>query len=377
MKARVIFLFIILYSNVVSAAISENCPEEHKVNHVFENGNGSQWSFCWDWDKKHGIELYNIAFKAAISDKPIHILSKASLNQLELLDPDTPSTITSISELYRDESVFSNQDSCDGELLSNIVCMQERSQGYALRDYDIYRLSHHLDLYSQMLVDQKYQFLVRFRLSDDGAITPSISYMGDRSGETVSDLIMHFYWFLDFDIAGTPGNDIAQIINSSVLKGQRKRSIHSSYKGITTERGYLFSRDKMRNWRIVDKKVRNEKKGKQISYNILPLNYAQPFRDKSRPWTLNDIYLTNYSECEKYIFSNQSECTHIDNVTNMIQTSTKLKDIVTWVHLTGYHDTLGLSADSEIIPRWYGLSIYPRDFVKENPNLTIQKQQSQ
>jgi primary-amine oxidase len=135
---------------------------------------------------------------------------------------------------------------------------------------------------------------------------------------------------------------------------------------LATEAARRVDQTRFRSWRVKDKVITNSE-GHPISYHLEP-DAAQVFRGPDiEPFTQNELYVTRYNACEKWVSFNPTTGGCADNVTGFVNgESVDGADVVVWYGHSFHH----LPRDEDephMDAHWNSFLISPRDWTADNP----------
>lgn len=346
---------------------------------------GARWQMCWETRSLEGIVLHDITYTAPGQPARM-VLAQANLAQLHVPYDDNGARFHDLSDYGLGGSNLDDltpSDCPNGTLIrdgsKDVLCQQTQAGGYAYKYYANQQQSQTLKLFSVSHVGQ-YNYVPELLFNDDGVIEFGVGATGQlqrfgtnsaygwplNSGNTTYGVShMHnYYWRLDFDINGTPNDDLVEEIEFSP-NGARDlfTFVRSPF---STETARAVSPVTFRSWRIRDTAVSNAD-GHPISYHL----EAEPshlFHGPSyEPFTQNELYLTVNKTCEKFASHNPTSGGCASDVSAFVNgESLSGADLVVWYGLSFHH----LARDEDqnyMTPHWSSFQIVPRDWSATNP----------
>ncbi len=210
---------------------------------------------------------------------------------------------------------------------------------------------------------------MQWTFGDDGSIQPSVGATGKlqkcttdpRFGWPISASCVrgtshahNYYWRLDFDLVGAANNMVEMIEFGG--NGTAQRPIATQ--NYTTETATQVDPALFRTWRIKNNQVTNADLH-PISYELLS-NSDHTFRGPTfEPWTTNDIYVTQYRQCEQWVSHNPTTNGCGDNVSQFVD-GQQLTDPILWYGITFHH--LARDEDDPLMSsHWSSFTLLPRD----------------
>ena len=324
--ASLLLLLIFLPSH---AGASQCLVQAEATPYQFQFDSGASWQLCWHVDRQVGLVISDV-FYGAPSEQPRQLLDSASIGQILFkYDEDT-----SASHLASDPGLGGEQfdsasveDCIDGELIAGVdsaqLCQRYRDLNHLIkvrRTESIRR--HEVSLHARAVVGA-HQFEQVWRFSEDGELTPSVLFTGSISRYTsdarygvklgddvsyASSAVILVNWRLDFNIDGTPTNDLVDEIEF-IPVGSDKRKISITH--LDSEAARTADIENFRGWRISDAEVSSgeghgESATTRVGYYLDPqvagLRYVSP----EHSWTSFDFFVTKNDACEKLSSSNIS-----------------------------------------------------------------------
>ncbi len=336
--------------------------------------NGARWDMCWEERTTEGIVLRNIQYTPPAGTSRL-ILAQANLAQVHVPYDDNTDRFHDLSDYGMGGKNLANLASqeCPGGTLinnngKNILCRTIAAQGYGYKFYTTHKQAAALVLFSVSHLGN-YNYIVQWTFGDDGSIQPSIGATGKlqkcttdaRFGWRLSadcvrgtSHVHNYYWRLDFDLVGVTNNMVEMIEFGG--DGTAQRPI--AFQNYTTETAAQVDPAAFRTWRIKNNEVANADRH-AVSYELLSESdhvfRGPPFE----PWTRNDIYVTQYRQCEKWVSHNPTTNGCGENVSQFVD-GQQLTDPILWYGITFHH--LARDEDEPLMSsHWSSFTLLPRD----------------
>lgn len=374
-----------LYSVAANARpTGASCPIGQTITRTFSSG--AKWDMCWETRNEEGIVLSDIYYKP-VGKPRRRILGEASLSQIQTEYDDGSTTEFLVTDagkgLGGQHLQTLTAETCGGTLHReggrNVLCEDMRAAGYIYRyKNSIRRQGSKMEVYSISAVGSR-EFIINWTFLENGTIETGVGLTGKfvkttnnasagwpvtTQNRIASSFVDHYFWRLDFDIAGDNSNDIVEQIKSAPSASRLTKTKQTNT--VSTELSASFLPAEKKFWRIRDQSVMNSA-NRPISYEMVMLNYAEQNKgNSSSPWLKNDIYITRYKACERFAVQNPTNNGCADNVSAFVNAqNTNAKDIVIWYRMS--HHTLPKDEDfSPAIPRWTKFKLLPRDWTSTN-----------
>jgi primary-amine oxidase len=382
-------LLLLVLMVVVAAALSiarpvwaetaAACSPQFSISVTFTHG--ATWEMCWEERLNEGI-LFHSIYYTPVGGPRRSVLAQANLAQLHVPYDDNSSRFHDLSDYGLGGFNLNNLQAGDcpgGTLLrngsKNVLCQKIEPRGYAYKYYGSQKQGEQLSLFSVSHIGA-YNYVVRWTFMDDGTIEPAVGSTGrlqlytndPRHGWHVrsqnpqygTNHTHNVYWRLDFDLDG-PANDLVQEIQ---FMGPNRESRPMLILSHPTETARRIQPNLFRFWRVVDREIRNPD-GHNISYEIEPIITASHRGPEYEPWTQNDLYVTQYRACERWVSHNPTAGGCGRDVTEFVNGET-ITDLVVWYGNTFHH--VPRDEDEPNMPaHWQGFFITPRDWTATNP----------
>lgn len=339
--------------------------------------NGAEWFMCWEERAREGLVLHSIAY-APPGQARRFLITQLNLAQIHVPYDDNTARFHDLSDygLGGGNMNSMSADDCPGGALyanngRNVLCAQIVPTHYSYKYYQSHKQSYALRLTTVSHISA-YNYVIVYTFHDDGTIEPEVGATG-RLQKCTSDLTYgwplgnrtctagtshahNYYWRVDFDLGGTTNNVLEQMEFTNSAASTRPSALTT----FSAERSFMVSADNFRAWRIKNTAVANAD-GHAISYELEP-NNSHTFRGPTfEPWTANDVYLTQYRDCEKWASHNPTSGGCADNVAGFVN-SQAVTDPVLWYGLSFHH----LARDEDepyMSPHWSSFRLVPRDMT--------------
>ena len=360
---------------------AEACQLGHSLSKTFSSG--AKWDMCWEVRPEEGIVLSEIYYAPAGHTRR-RILGVAGISQIQTEYDDGSSSEFLVTDAGLGGSNLQtlSNEICDGQLHKDsgrkVLCSMSQSAGYIYRYKNGQRrLGNKFEVFSISSAGSR-EYIIRWTFLENGTIEPAIGLTGQFTKTTsnagagwkvtaqnklASSFVDHYFWRLDFDIAGDSGNDTIEQIKS--VPSTNRLTKTKQTQTISSELAATFTPAEKKFWRIRDESVKNAS-GKAISYEMVMLNYGMQNKGNSNsPWLKNDVYITRYNACERFAVQNTGNACG-SNVSEFVNgQNTNAKDIVVWYRLT--HHTLPRDEDFSLAaPQWSSFILLPRDWTSTN-----------
>lgn len=343
--------------------------------------NGARWDMCWESRSKEGV-IYRDGFYTPPGYAQQKVFSQLGIGQIFVpYDPGSPR--------FHDMSDFgigSNHvtldltDCAGGRVLNDgakdMLCQQVASHGLRYLYGSVSAQKESLDMWSSAQIGA-YNYVMQWNFHDDGTIEPVIGATGRlQYVDTTSAQAQYgwpigpnrwgrshihtLYYRLDFDL-GPAGNDAIEQYEFGGSGGMARRIFSTT---LSTETSAQYSTERFRFWRIVDTATTNAD-GHNISYEISP-KFGYLHRNQAEPWTLNDVFVTNYAPGEICATHNASNCGGTGSDVSAFVNGETVADPVVWLSVTFHH--VPRDEDEVNMPlHWESFKLYPRDLTSVNP----------
>ena len=375
-------VFLLINMNIAEARpTAPSCPLGHTLSKTFSSG--AKWDMCWETRAEEGVVLSQIHYKPAGNTRR-RVLGEAGISQIQTEYDDNSASEFVVTDSGLGGSNLQTLTSamCSGQLHQdagrNVLCSVTKSSGYIYRYRNsTRRQGSQFDVMSISTAGSR-EYIVRWTFLENGTITPAIALTGQftktssnanngwpvtSQNKIASSFTDHYFWRLDFDIAGNSENDIAEQIKSVPSSNRLTKTKQTNT--VSSELAASFTPAEKKYWRIRDQSVTNNA-GKPISYEMVMLNYASQNKgNSSSPWLKNDVFITRYNSCERFAVKNPTNNCG-GNVSEFVNSqSANAKDLVVWYRLA--HHVLPRDEDfSPAAPQWSSFILLPRDWTSTN-----------
>lgn len=350
MKKLILVVACLLFS---LSAKANDCREgiSNTLELPFESG--ASWQLCWSIHEHSGLVLEDV-FYAAPGNTALQVLQSASVAQVSIkYDEDTDSTrLLSEFGLGGNHYIKPSADDCHaGQLQTNDnhqICITSRYRNLMtkVRGGESFGRSE-FTLESRSEIGGSI-YKQTWNLSEDGEITPSITYSGrltrfttdSRFGVAVHEQLplaatatILVNWRLDFNINGTPDNDLIDEIEFQPgILNKASRSMQVTPLRHEAARSVL--RENFRGWRISDESFSSGTNTNvtRIGYYLDPQTSGYSTGGIQTPWSQFDFFVTRNKPCERLSSGNQSihpECVN-DLSAYVNEESLEHQDPVIW-----------------------------------------------
>ncbi|MBP7600002.1 MAG: hypothetical protein KA750_01550 [Thermoflexales bacterium] len=343
--------------------------------------NGGRWDMCWESRAKEGV-VYRDGYYTPPGNPQQKIFSQLGIGQIFVpYDPGSP-RFHDMSDfgIGSNHVTLDGSDCVDGKVLNDgakdMLCQQVFSHGLRYLYGSVSAQKEALGLWSSAQIGA-YNYVLQWNFHDDGTIEPVIGATGRLQYVDTSSAqaqygwpigpnrwgrshIHTLYYRLDFDL-GPAGNDAVEQYEFGGSGGTARRIFSTT---LSTETAAQYSTERFRFWRIVDTATTNAD-GHRISYEIAP-KFGYLHRNQVEPWTLNDVYVTNYAAGEICATHNASNCGGTGSDVSAFVNGETVTDPVVWLSVTFHH--VPRDEDETNMPlHWESFKLYPRDLTSVNP----------
>jgi primary-amine oxidase len=387
-------------SAATAAPAPAPCAAPNMVKETLPNG--TTWQLCWRMHDKAGLILEKVSISSKRNPQPVQVLESIRLAQLNV-PYDSGETeyndLTtygfggySLQTLAGDDckggSARVGSDGGEEPERRKVLCVSAEQSGLAYRSREdgdwehptvLSKAGHDLVLRSISKVGW-YEYVVEYRLHDDGQISARLGATGDLApdeylnadrgwpiGKGARDFAaMHYhsaFWRVDFNIAGKGGEQVEQYDTKLDGRGSSTARLKTSRTVIAKEG--TFNKVNQRWWRVVSQKSKNED-GHKRSYELVT---SADDRYEGHPETKPDVTFTEKNLCEKWATDNAQdpECPEGKRtILDFAKDKSKLTDPVMWVRV-GFHHVPRDEDQSPMPLHWQGFDLLPRDFFAMNP----------
>jgi primary-amine oxidase len=364
-------------TSVTPAHAAAACPKAQQIDVTLKAG--TRWQMCWTNDRTTGPVISDVVYTPNMG-RPTEVIASASLAEVHVPYDSGDPRYYDVSQIgFGDLSLGTlipvNKVNCPGGQLhayqgTDILCTRIEPREIAYENG-----AQHSELEGTDLVVYSiseigwYDYVVEYRFSDDGMITPRAGATGSLSPFQFTDPSSgwptgigssrfsedhdhNVFWRIDFDVDGHTANTVEQydFTGSGTATRTTKKTT------ITHEAALDYAA--MRWWRVVDPTDLNSD-GHAASWQIdSPMSDSYRGPSPTEDFTHHDLYITQYKACEK-LADNQTTAgcaTSVDKYVN----GQKLTDPVFWVSVDFHH--VPRDEDQDPMPtHWQGFSIMPRD----------------
>jgi Cu2+-containing amine oxidase len=389
---------------VLGAALALAAPAAHAGpsctgSHLFDQtlATGARWQLCWDTDRYAGV-LFDQIYYTPPNGPERKVLAQGGFAQVHVPYDDNGARFHDVTDygLGDGGTVDHLQDltasDCPGGTLlkegnnnsKDVLCRTVRPRGFAYHAATGAKLPGTLvELFSVSAVGA-YNYIPTWRFLDDGAIEiavgatgtlqrfinndPSQAHRGwplDSASNRIGVSHQHNYYFrLDFDLGGTPNDDVFERIEEIPDGSAATRT--KTITAFTSEGADDVSPDTARSWRVRDGAQNSH--GHPISYQLVPLESGHRDVGPSyEPFTENAIYVTRYKSNERYISHNDNDNqfggSAPNNVTEFIAPAESLggADIVVYYGIQFHHIPRD-EDEAKMHAHWSTFRLTPRDW---------------
>jgi len=316
----------------------DNGTDATLFEHRFDSG--AAWSLCWYIDDAAGLTITDLHY-AAPAEQARQLIEQASIGQILLkYDEDI-----SYSHLLSDRGLGGTHimqpttGFCDAsnQIVSTAnpehrICTRFRDLNLMiqLRDETPQR-RHEISLHSWSRIDNFiYQTIWRF--SEDGEFRPSVEISGkvsrftddERFGSLIgnaapayddgdgvrlaSNATFLISWRLHFDLNGDSVNDQIHEVEFPIEQTDAVRR-PIALRLMETEELRKVDRELFRGWRISDEAIsssQDTQRATRIAYYLDPQPSGFEYAGRRHNWTLFDIAVTRFNNCEQLSSNNSS-----------------------------------------------------------------------
>ncbi|MET9002711.1 hypothetical protein [Amycolatopsis sp. NPDC004169] len=362
------------------AASSDTCGPDQALSHTFPAG--TSWDLCWSTGQE-GLILRRVRFTGRDGARHL-VLNQASLAEMLVSYDDGSAFDLDVAGYGFDHFLPQRHRDCpSGDVLAEgtgpgILCSATTTRAPALRTDDVSATGQDLQL-SVVSEAAWYKYVSRYTLSDDGTIRPEIGATGTLSPYLSDDTSTGWrigkdphqvatahthaaYWRLDFDVDGRPDHQATQQIDQidSPDTGTSVRPL--TITPVTTETATRAANSRM--W-AVTATGETSANGRHPSWQLRldGLDHYTGPRD-SQAYTAEDIYFTQFHDCERFIDANYAnDCARsLDTYLN----AEHLTHPVVWARVDFHHIPRQEDAPA-MSTHWQGFTIAPRDLFGANP----------
>jgi Cu2+-containing amine oxidase len=385
MSGRSTYAVILLAAALAarSAHAGPDCSGSHLVDQTLANG--ARWQLCWDTDTNTGVE-YDQIYYTPPSGPERKVLVQGAFAQIHVPYDDNGARFHDVTDYGAGGSHLQSLTAtdCPGGTRTKVggtyvLCQIVRSRGLAYHAASSKATGTLVELFSVSAIGA-YNYIPTWRFLDDGAIeiavgasgtlqrfinnNPSLAYRGwplDSASNRIGISHLHNYYFrLDFDLGGTPNDDVFERIEEVPDGSAATRT--RAFTPFVSEGADDVSPDTARSWRIRDGAQNSF--GHSISYELVPVESGHRDVGPSyEPWTEHAIYVTRYKSNERFISHNDIISGAPPDVTQFISPADSLSgaDLVVWYGIQFHHIPRD-EDESEMHAHWSTFRIQPRDW---------------
>lgn len=366
-----------------AAHAGPNCSGSNLVDHTLANN--ARWQLCWDTDDNAGV-LFDQIYFTPPNGPARKVLAQGGFAQIHVPYDDNGARFHDITDYGTGGTHFQDlaASDCPGGtrfkvMGKDVLCQTVRSRGFAYHAQSSKMTGTLVELFSVSAVGA-YNYIQTWRFLDDGAIEIAVGASGTLQrfayGNTnalirgwplegtttrIGYSHLHNYYFrLDFDLGGTPNDDVFERIEEIPDGSAATRT--KTITAFTAEGADDVSPDTARSWRVRDGAQNSF--GHPISYELVPLESGHRDVGPSyEPFTENAIYVTTYKSNERYISHNDIINGAPENVTEFIAPAESLtgSDIVVWYGIQFHHIPRD-EDEAKMHAHWSTFRLEPRDW---------------
>lgn len=355
---------------------------------TLEFQSGAKWELCWYVDDQSGLVLSNLHYGGPTM--PVRkIMDSAFIAQIIFqYDEDTHASHLVSEHGLGGKHWDENTSNClNGEKIAGLlhtICLKQRELNLLARARHYRSLPRNefiLQATSTIGLDK---FIQLWHFSEDGELKPSVSYSGsvsrytndanfgtkvDNTGHFASNATLLVNWHLDFNIDGSPDNDVVDEFNflSESASDLKKRMTITP---ISTESFRKSKSTDFRGWRISDQDISSGENGldspTRIGYYLDPQPSGYRLSNGSSAWTEYDFAVTQSKECEILASSNTFASDQCGASLNDFVNGEQINDPVIWFSLTR-HFTPSKEDFPAIRSNHIEFSIIPFDWTASSP----------
>ncbi len=356
---------------------------------------GARWQMCWEERTREGIILSEIYYSPP-GGAERKVMEQLNLAQIHVPYDDDGARFHDITDYGAGGGNLQNlsADDCPGgrflvDGTKNAACQRVLPRGSAFDALAGQRQGEMLSIFSVSPIGA-YNYIPTYEFEDDGAIqirigatgslqrfdynlgdnTPTaeawpLDSGGDRHG--ISH-IHNYYYRMDFDLAGTPDNDVVEQID--VVADATAALRTTSVTPFVSEAAADVAPSSLRTWRIREGAggVTNAH-GHLVGYELVPLESGHRDEGPSfEPFTHDDFYVTRYDACEQYASHNDNHFPACgDHLQDFVSgESLANEDIVVWYGMTFHHIPRD-EDETRMHAHWNGFRLEPRNWHDVTP----------
>lgn len=340
---------------------------------------GTRWQLCWHNDRTTGPVLTDVTYTPNLG-RATRVLASASLAEVAVpYDSGNPrfydvSTI-GFGDLGLGTLIPLSARTCPGGTLHSyqgtpVLCTRTEPRELAYENAVQKSELEGTDLVVYSISEIGwYDYVVEYRFSDDGMITPRVGATGSLSPFQFTDAATgwptgvgssrfsedhshNIFWRLDFDVDGQSANTVEQydFTGGGTAARTTKKTV------VTKEAALDYA--PMRFWRVVAPTARNSD-GHPMSWQVdSPMSDSYRGPSPTEDFTHHDLYLTQYKACE-VLADNETAAGCAASVDRYVN-GQRLTDPVMWVSVDFHH--VPRDEDQDPMPtHWQGFTVMPRD----------------
>jgi Cu2+-containing amine oxidase len=366
-----------------AAHAGPNCTGTHLVDQTLANG--SRWQLCWLEQTNAGV-IYDQIYYTPPGGPERKVLAQGAFAQIHVPYDDNGARFHDITDYGAGGTNIQdlNPTDCPGGTLlkegsDDDVCKTVKPRGFAYYGAGGSKApGTFLELFSVSAIGA-YNYIPTWRFFDDGAIEIAVGASGtlqrfinnspseanrgwvlDAAGNRIGVSHLHNYYFrLDFDLGGTPNDDVFERIEQ-IPDGSAATRV-KTFTPFTSEGADDVSPDRARSWRVRD--GAQNAWGHPISYELVPIEAGhRDIGPSYEPFTNNAIYVTRVKTNERYISHNNIISGAPENVTQFFSPAESLvgSDIVVWYGISFHHIPRD-EDESKMHAHWSAFRLEPRD----------------
>lgn len=355
---------------------------------------GARWQMCWEERSREGIILEEIFYTPPGGSERM-ILERLSLAQIHVPYDDNGARFHDVTDYGAgggNLQALTTEDCPGGHFLvdgsKNVACKQILPRG---ADFDLPGMQLQGEMLSIFSVSPigEYNYIPKYQFEDGGAIEVRMGATGalqrfdnglgsnsptsdawplDATGDRHGISHIHNYYFrMDFDLAGTPGNDVVEQVE--VIADGSALTRATQITQFTSEAATDVAPANLRTWRVREGSGGETNSfGHPVGYELVPLESGHRDEGPSfEPFTHNDFYVTKYSSCERYASHNDDIFECGENLQDFVSGESIVdEDIVVWYGLTFHHIPRD-EDESRMHAHWNGFRLEPRDWSDATP----------
>jgi len=342
--SKFLFVFIVFWFACTGVASADNCAasnidsdvglhQAEATSFAFQFDSGASWALCWHIDEHAGLVISRV-FYAAPSSEPRQVLDSLSVGQILFKYDEDVQAEYLLSESGLGATLPQSRDShpeecAGGEHIVGVggyqICQRYQQLNHLTKVRRIAPvMRHEISLHAQSQIGTHFYRQI-YRLTEDGEISPVVVFSGRINRFTndprygiklkgvenyAASATLLVNWRLDFNINGTPANDLVDEIEFTP-SANNDGSRNISFNQLQIETARDIHSENFRGWRISDSTYSSGQSGvatgsadTRLGYYLDPQGSGYGYASDTDQWSGFDFSVTAKRNCEKLAAEN-------------------------------------------------------------------------